>query len=74
MAGIFEAYGHLLGAPFVFAVPSPTLLVRVLLMFVLPVLAGNALRRLAPGFAEVHAKSVQGRASPASPSYWCTSW
>jgi BASS family bile acid:Na+ symporter len=60
MAGIFEAYGHLLGEHFVFAVPTPTLLVRLLLMLVLPVLAGSSLRRFAPGFAETHAKSVHG--------------
>ncbi len=60
MAGIFEAYGHLLGEPFVFAVPTPTLLRRLLLMLVLPVLAGSSLRRIAPRFAQTHAKSVHG--------------
>jgi bile acid:Na+ symporter, BASS family len=58
MAGVFELYGFLLGEHFVFAVPTPTLLVRVLLMLVLPVLAGGSLRRFAPGFAETHAKAV----------------
>jgi len=58
MAAIFEAYGHLLGERFVFAIPTPTLLARLLLMLVLPVLAGSSLRRFAPGFAETHAKSV----------------
>jgi BASS family bile acid:Na+ symporter len=60
MGAIFEAYGHLLGERFVFAIPTPTLLARLLLMLVLPVLAGSSLRRLAPGFAETHAKSVHG--------------
>ncbi len=60
MAGIFEAYGHLLGEQFIFAVPTPTLLVRLLLMLVLPVLAGSSLRRFAPGFAGTHAKPVHG--------------
>jgi len=39
MAVVFEAYDHLLGAHFVFAVPTPTLLGPLLLMLVLPVLA-----------------------------------
>jgi hypothetical protein len=39
----------------VFAVPTPTLIGRLLLM-----LAGSSLRRLAPGFAETQAKSVHG--------------
>jgi bile acid:Na+ symporter, BASS family len=58
MAGVFEVYGYLLGEHFMFAVPTPTLLGRVLLMLVLPVLAGLSLRRLAPRFAEVRAKFV----------------
>jgi BASS family bile acid:Na+ symporter len=58
MALIFEAYNHLLGAHFVFEVPTPTLLGRLLL--VLPVLVGSSLRRLTPGFAKTHAKSVHG--------------
>jgi bile acid:Na+ symporter, BASS family len=58
MAVVFEAYDHLLGARFVFAVPTPALLGRLLLTLVLPVLAGISLRHLAPGFAEKHAKSV----------------
>jgi bile acid:Na+ symporter, BASS family len=60
MAVVFEAYDHLLGAPFVFAVPTPALLGRLLLMLVFPVLAGISLRRLTPEFAEKHAKSVRG--------------
>lgn len=43
-----------------FAVPTPTLIGRLLLMLVVPVLAGSSLRRLAPGFAETQAKSVHG--------------
>ncbi len=58
MAVAFEAYDHLLGEHFVFAIPTPTLLVRLMLMLVLPVLAGISLRRLAPGFVENHAKLV----------------
>ena len=65
MALVFEVYDHLLGAPFVFAVPTPTLLGRLLLMLVLPVLAGSSVRRFAPGFAETHTKTVH-RASLAS--------
>lgn len=58
MAVAFGAYEHLLGEQFVFAVPTPTLIARLTLMLVLPVLAGISLRRLAPGFATTHAKSV----------------
>jgi len=58
MAGIFEVYVYLLGEHFVFAVPSPTLLGRVMLMPVLPVLAGISVRCVAPGFAEARANSV----------------
>ena len=58
MALIFEAYDHVLGAHFVFAVPTPALLGRLLLLLVLPVLAGSSLRHLAPTFAETHAKAV----------------
>jgi len=60
MALVFEAYDHLLGAPFAFAVPTPTLIMRSLLMLVPPVLAGLGLRRLAPGFADRHTKAVRG--------------
>ncbi len=58
MAAAFEAYNHLLGGTFVFAVPTPHLVVQVLLMLVLPVLGGMALRRMAPGFVERRAPSV----------------
>jgi BASS family bile acid:Na+ symporter len=60
MAVAFETYDLLLGEHFVFAVPTPTLLVRVLLMLVLPVLAGSTLNRFAPGFSQAHTKSVHG--------------
>ncbi len=60
MAVAFEAYDHLLGAHFAFAVPTPTLLMRSMLMLMLPVLAGVSLRRLAPGFVETYSKSVHG--------------
>ncbi len=58
MAVAFEAYDQLLGEHFVFAIPTPRLLVRLMLMLVLPVLAGISLRRVTPGFAETHAKAV----------------
>jgi hypothetical protein len=65
MAPGFEAYDHLLGTPFVFAVPTPMLLGRLLLLLVLPVLAGSSLRRFAPRLAETHAKSVHGASAAA---------
>jgi BASS family bile acid:Na+ symporter len=65
MALTFEAYDHLLGAPFAFAVPPFTLIARSMLLLVLPVLAGSSLRRLAPRFTETHMKSVH-RASVAA--------
>ena len=65
MALVFEAYNHLLRAPFVFAIPPSTLIARLMLLLVLPVLAGSSLRHLAPRFAETHTKSVH-RASVAA--------
>jgi bile acid:Na+ symporter, BASS family len=51
MALVFEGYDHLLGAHFVFAVPSATIVIRLVLMVVVPVLAGMALRRFRPEFS-----------------------
>jgi BASS family bile acid:Na+ symporter len=58
MAMVFEAYDYLLGVPFAFAVPTPVLLGRLLLMLVLPLLAGMAVRCVSPGVVATHAKSV----------------
>jgi BASS family bile acid:Na+ symporter len=58
MAVAFEVYDQLLGEHFVFAIPTPALIVRLTLMLVLPVLAGSSLRRLTPSIVRNHAKSV----------------
>jgi len=44
MALVFQAYDHLSGEHFVFAVPTPTLILRLTLMVALPVLAGMGIR------------------------------
>ena len=59
MAVVFEVYDHLLGAHFVFAVPTPTLLFRLTLMLALPLLAGMAIRRVRPGFVERHGNTAR---------------
>lgn len=48
MALGFPVYEYLIGERFMFAVPTPALVGRLLLMVVLPVLAGVILRRVAP--------------------------
>jgi len=48
MAIAFEAYEHLLREPFVFALPTTALIVRLILMLGLPVLGGMMIRRLWP--------------------------
>lgn len=57
MAVVFEAYGHLLQAPFEFAVPTPMLLLQMMLVLVLPLFAGMAVRRVRPGFVERHGRT-----------------
>jgi len=52
MAIVFAAYEHLLGAPFVFAVPNFRLVLYLILMLALPVLGGVVIRRLRPEFSE----------------------
>lgn len=59
MAVVFELYDHLLGADFVFAVPTPELLLRLTLMLALPLLAGMALRSVRPGFVERHGNTAR---------------
>ena len=59
MAVIFKAYDLLMGEHFVFAVPAPTLVVRLTLMVVLPVLAGMIIRRFKPAFVAKYRKAVQ---------------
>lgn len=51
MAAVFRLYDVLLGERFVFAVPTPTLVIRLMLMVMLPVLAGMLVRRKAPGWS-----------------------
>jgi len=52
MSLVFPVYDYLLGERFVFAVPTPELVTRLLLMVVLPVSAGMLLRRYAPGWSK----------------------
>jgi BASS family bile acid:Na+ symporter len=58
MAVVFEAYEHLLEAPFAFAVPTPTLLLRMFLVLAVPLLAGMAVRRVRPGFVARHGRTA----------------
>jgi len=58
MAVVFEVY-HLLGGHFVFAVPTPTLFLRLTLMLALPLLVGMAIRRVWPGFVERHGNTAR---------------
>jgi len=59
MAVIFKAYDLLMREHFVFAVPTPTLVVRLTLMVVLPVLSGMIIRRYKPAFVARYRKAVQ---------------
>jgi len=58
MALTFEVYGYLLGERFAFAVPTADLVLKVLLILVLPVLGGMALRRWCPQWSARHTRSV----------------
>jgi bile acid:Na+ symporter, BASS family len=58
MAVTFEVYGYLLGERFAFAVPTPNLVLKVLLILVLPVLGGMALRHWCPQWSARHSRSV----------------
>ena len=59
MAVIFKAYGFLLGDHFVFAVPTPTLLARLALMVMLPVMFGMVVRKYLPEFVRKHTKTMR---------------
>jgi BASS family bile acid:Na+ symporter len=58
MAVVFEAYEHLLEAPFAFAVPTLTLLLRMILVLVVPLFAGMAIRSVRPEFVERHGRTA----------------
>jgi bile acid:Na+ symporter, BASS family len=58
MAVVFEAYAHLLETPFAFAVPTPTLLLRMILVLAVPLFAGMAVRRVMPEFVERHGRTA----------------
>jgi BASS family bile acid:Na+ symporter len=60
MAVVFETYDLVLGERFMFAVPTPTLILRLTLMVMLPILAGMGLRRLTPRFVARHASTFRG--------------
>jgi bile acid:Na+ symporter, BASS family len=59
MAAVFQGYDHLLGERFVFAVPTPSLILRLTLMVALPVLAGMGIRQFRPSWVERHARLVR---------------
>jgi bile acid:Na+ symporter, BASS family len=59
MAVAFELYDHLLGQPYVFALPTAALVTRLTLMVALPVLAGLAVRRWRPALAASHRKTLR---------------
>lgn len=59
MAVVFQAYHQLLGEPFVFAVPTPTLILRLTLLVALPVMAGMGIRRFHPGWVERYARPLR---------------
>jgi bile acid:Na+ symporter, BASS family len=54
MAVAFELYDHLLGQHYVFALPTPAILVRLTLMVALPVLGGMAVRRWKPAWMSAY--------------------
>jgi bile acid:Na+ symporter, BASS family len=58
MALAFGGYGRLLETPFVFAVPTPTLILRLVLLLALPLLTGMAVRRGRPDFVERHGRTA----------------
>jgi bile acid:Na+ symporter, BASS family len=59
MAIVFEAYKHLLREPFAFALPTSTLIVRLILVLGLPVLGGMIIRRLWPDYVEHFRSALQ---------------
>jgi bile acid:Na+ symporter, BASS family len=59
MAVVFAVYDRLLGGHFVFAVPSPALIIRLVVMVVLPVLAGMLMRRYKAQFVARYARTLQ---------------
>jgi bile acid:Na+ symporter, BASS family len=59
MALVFQGYAHLLDEPFVFAVPTLSLILRLTLMVALPVLTGMGIRQFRPGWVERHARLVR---------------
>jgi bile acid:Na+ symporter, BASS family len=52
MAIVFEVYKHLLGKPFVFALPTSALVLRLILMLGFPVLGGMMIRRFWPEYVQ----------------------
>ena len=59
MALVFAAYEHLLGAQFMFAVPTLDLLLQSALTLVLPLLAGMALRRFGPSVVARYGRALR---------------
>jgi len=59
MTFIFHIYSFLLHEQFVFAIPMPTIIVRLLLILVLPLLAGMGIRHFKPYFVERYSKIMR---------------
>ena len=60
MSVAFALYDRLLGQHYAFAVPTPTLVLRLTLMVALPVLAGMAVHRWKPAWAANHGRTLRG--------------
>jgi bile acid:Na+ symporter, BASS family len=59
MTFIFHIYSYLLQEQFIFAIPMPTVIVRLLLILVLPLLAGMGLRHFKPNFVEKYSSMLR---------------
>jgi BASS family bile acid:Na+ symporter len=59
MALVFETYDHVIGVPFEFALPTPTIFLRLTLLLVMPLLAGMAVRRVRPESAALYGRSLR---------------
>jgi BASS family bile acid:Na+ symporter len=59
MALAFELYDNLLGEHYAFALPTPALVLRLMLLVALPVLAGMAVRRWKPAWASGYRTSMR---------------
>lgn len=59
MAGAFALYGRLLGGHFAFALPTPALVARLILLIALPVLLGMGMRRWKPAWVAARRRTMR---------------